>query len=377
VKRKRWLPPYVSVFTDRHGHQRFRYRRKGYEGGYFKAPFGSDEFRRELATFGRSKIDTAQQAVERALPGTINELVTRYFQSPSRLGPGEATQAKIRAILSRFRSDHGHRLVADVQFEHIEAILEKAKAKRLEGKRTVGGIEAARKLRKELVRLFDFAIKIRLRKDNPVVQSERVRVPAGERSTGFHTWTEEEIAQYYERHPIGTRARLAMDLMLWTGQRRGDAILLGPSKLVDGGVLLRQQKGGKALWLPIAPQLLRSIVAVPRVEGQETYLATALGKPYQNSSFGNRFRKWCDEAGLHQCSAHGLRKAMMRRLAELHLGNQTLKAVSGHSRDEEVATYTRDVNQAAMAKQAIAMLSAWEEGTEKTEILRLKGPENV
>jgi hypothetical protein len=199
---KRWLPDYVTVFTDRHGRQRFRYRRKGFEGGYFKAAPGTEEFRRELKAFESGKIDSAQQAMARTLPGTIDELVTRYMAVPSRLGPTEATQRKIRAVLSNFRAAHAHRIVADVQFEHIEAIVEKAKAKRPseDGKRTIGGVEAARKLRKELVRLFDFSIAIRQRQSNPVRQAAKVKVAAGERSKGFHTWTEQEIAQYRAHH---------------------------------------------------------------------------------------------------------------------------------------------------------------------------------
>lgn len=367
---KRWLPQYVTMFTDRHGKPHFRYRRKGFEGGYFKAAPGTKEFLAEYKAFDTGKVDTVQQAIERAMPGTIDDLVTRYFAVPSRLGPTETTQAKVRSIISKFRGEHKARVVADVQFEHIDAIIEKAKVKRRsdDGKRMIGGVEAARKLRKELRRLFAYAKKLKMRSDNPVEDTETIKVAAGERSKGFHTWTEPEIAQFYERHPVGTKARLAMDLMLWTGQRRGDMIRFGSDKLVDGGIQFSQglqfsqAKGGKVLWLPLAPQLIASIVAVPRVEGQKTYLVHAYGEPFKNASFGNWFRDRCDEAGLPQCSAHGLRKAMMRRLAELHLGNQSLKSVSGHTRDEEVATYTRDVNQARMADHAIRLLSEWEQG---------------
>ena len=50
---------------------------------------------------------------------------------------------------------------------------------------------------------------------NPVLATRPYKVE----SDGFHTWTEDEIALFEERHPIGTKARLAFDLMLWTGQR--------------------------------------------------------------------------------------------------------------------------------------------------------------
>lgn len=362
-KRPRHLPDYVTSFTDRHGKVRLRYRRKGFEGGYFKAALGTEAFRVEYRGFDSGKVDTVQQAINRALPGTIDDLVTRYFSVPSRLGPTAATQSKIRAILSRFREEHGHRNVAGVQFEHLDAIVEKWKAKRPsdDGKRTLGGVEAGRKLRKELVRLFDYAIKLRMRPDNPVRQTERIKVAAGQRSKGFHTWSEAEIAQYRAYHKLGSRARLAMELMLWTGQRRIDAIRLGPDDVREGRIAVTQSKTGKDMRLPVAPQLLAAIVAMPPI-GEGPFLRSAHGRPMSNPTFGNWFRQRCNDAGLPQCSAHGLRKAMMRRLAELHMGNQSLKSVSGHSQDAEVATYTREVDQARMADHAIALLSEWERG---------------
>lgn len=228
------------------------------------------------------------------------------------------------------------------------------------GKRLEGGIEAARKLRKELVRLFEFAVKLRLRSDNPVDQAERVKVAAGERSTGFHTWTESEIVQYREYHRPGTKARLAMELMLWTGQRRGDAIRMGPKHIIAGRIKIRQGKGGKELLVAVAPQLLEAIVAMPAADGHLCFLVTEWGKPFSNAGFGNWFRDKCDAAGLPQCTSHGLRKAIMRRMAELGMSNQTLKSVSGHSRDNEVAEYTRAADQMRMADEAILQLGIWE-----------------
>lgn len=40
-----------------------------------------------------------------------------------------------------------------------------------------------------------------------------------------------------------------------------------------------------------------------------TYLVTAFGRPFTANGFGNKFRDWCNEAGLPHCAAHGLRKA--------------------------------------------------------------------
>lgn len=360
MTRARFLPQYVTGFVDRHGRTRLRFRRVGWRSGYFKAALGTEEFRAEYRAFMDAVPPLAVARLTPAAPGTLDDLVTRYLSVPARLGPTAATQAKVRAIISRFREGRGSRMVAAVTFEHIDAIVAKKRVKVEAGKRMEGGVEAARKLRKELVRLFDFAVKIGFRRDNPVAQSDRVKVAAGERSTGFYSWTEGDIAQYRDTHPLGSRARLAMELMLWTAQRRVDAIRMGPQDVHEGRMTVRQSKGGKHLEIAVAPQLLAAIVAVTPIPGQTRFLLTEYSKPFTNPGFGNWFRVQCDVAGLPQCTAHGLRKAAMRRLAQLHFSNQGLKALSGHSGDDEVATYTRAVDQERLASDAIRALAEWE-----------------
>jgi integrase len=362
LAKRRFLPEGVSSFEDRHGKLRYRFRLKGRPSGYFKSALGTEEFRAEYRAFmdaGETPI-----AVTPATPGSIADLVGRYFAVPTRLGPSAATQGKVRRIISAFKDEYGHLPVARVGFEHIEAIvgakLERKMVQTSRGLRPVGGPEAARKLRKELVRLFAFAVKLKMIGTNPAADAERVKVASSERSTGFHTWTEDEIARFRHHHKLGTRARLAMELMLWTGQRRIDAIRMGRQHIRDGRISVTQSKGGKALWIPVAPQLLQAIVAMPAANAQLCFLVTDFGKPFSNPGFGNWFRDQCDAAGLPQCTAHGLRKATMRRMAELGLAQQTLKSVSGHTRDEEVATYTRAADQKRMADDAISALSQWE-----------------
>jgi integrase len=355
--RKRHLPKYVTSFRDRHGKTRLRFRRKGYPSHYFVAPLGTEEFRTE---YRLCELSAPQPAGKCAAPGTIGDLVAQYFVPVTRLGPTPTTQAKVRAIIDNFRLEHGHRVVAEVKFNHIDAIIAAKREKVMKNGRMVGGDEAARKLRKELTRLFDFAIKLEMRTTNPVAQSDKVRVAPGKKSLGFHTWTEAEIAQYRSHHKVGSKARLAMELMLWTGQRRIDAIRMGRQHIKDGRIEFAQSKTGTGLKIPVAPQLLEAIVAMPADPNRPSFLVTEYGKPFSNAGFGNWFRAQCDAADLPQCTAHGLRKAVMRRMAELHMGNQSLKSVSGHKGDSEVATYTREVDQMAMADTAMAALSRWE-----------------
>lgn len=355
------FPEGVTAYKDRHGKLRLRFRLKGHDGGTFKHPFGTAAFEDEYNAFRGVGTITPQPRKSPYRKGSLGDLRAQYYNPITRLGPTETTQRKVRRIIDSFCDPYEDRMVADLTFAHIDAILAKAQVKRPQGNRMVGGVEAARKLRKELVRLFAFAVKIEMITRNPVLDSERIKVAPAARSKGFHTWSEDEIERYRQCHALGSAARLAMELMLWTDQRRVDAIHLGRQHIVDGRIKITQTKTGKDLWIAVAPQLLDAIEAMPvNLTSPMCFLLNDAGKPFTNAAFGNWFRERCDEADLNHCTAHGLRKATMRRMAELDMGNQTMKALSGHVKDDEVALYTAQANQKRMADAAIARLSRWE-----------------
>jgi integrase len=366
--RRRFLPKYVTSFPDRHGKERLRFRRKGFDAHYFRSALGTEEFREEYQRCLNPSVDRREEkAAIKAAKGSIDELIERYFAIPERLGPSAITQQKVTAVIEDFRRGRGHRSVATVRFEHLDAIIRRKREKSMRdtpaGPREVGGIHAARKLRKELIRLFAFAVKIKMIDHNPAEQSEKVRRPRGEAKGGFHSWTEEEIAQYRARWPIGTRERLAMELLLWTDQRRCDVVKMGKAQIKNGRIPVHQDKTGKDLWLPMAPQLLEAIIAMPPKETSPfCFLVTRFGRPFKKESFGNFFRDSCNAAGLPHCSAHGLRKATLRRMADLEMANTSMKSVSGQERDETLAEYIKGANQTKLADAAIERLSAWERG---------------
>ncbi|MBH0114205.1 tyrosine-type recombinase/integrase [Novosphingobium sp. YJ-S2-02] len=363
LRSNRFLPEYVSRFKDRHGKERLRFRRKGYPSQYFTAALGTEAFREEYRRFNSA--EAVAQAREDAhaantIPGSIGDLLRRYLAIPERLGPSATTQTKVRQILERFAQGREDRPVKAIRFEHIDAIIAKARIKTVDANgRKVGGIEAARKLRKELRRFFAFARKLGWLTTNPVDDTQQVRVAPGDQSTGFYTWSEDDIAIYRNRWALGTKQRLAMELMLWTDQRKVDAIHLGRQHVSGGKFVIRQSKTGKLLRLPIAPQLAAAIDAMPPSDAM-CFLVTEWGKPFSVKGFGGWFREQCDAAGLPKCTAHGLRKATMRRMAELEMPNKTMKSVSGHSKDDEVARYTAAANQERLAEGAISRLAEWE-----------------
>lgn len=340
---RRWLPKWVSEYRDRHGKPRYRFRRKGYSQYLFKNPPGTEAFRKEYyACLEGGAATKIAPGANRTSPGTFDDLINRYYRSPDFLGPSERTRQVYRGVIERWRPKYGSGKIRDLDTRHVEAMMAEMLPYRT----------AANMLRKRLRALMDFAIRQGLADKNPVLATKPYKVE----SSGFHTWTEEEIAKYELRHPKGTTARLAFDLMLWTGQRRGDARMLGPQHIKNKRLIITQEKTGATVSLPILPALAEAIMATP--SGGLVFLVSAHGKPYSRKGFGNKFRQWCDEAGLPNCTAHGLRKAAARRFAEAGCTNQQIKSWTGHTTDSEVARYTAAADQESLSDAAAKKLMA-------------------
>jgi integrase len=135
------------------------------------------------------------------------------------------------------------------------------------------------------------------------------------KSQGFQTWSEDHIAQFEVKHGIGTKARLALALLLYTGQRRGDVVRMGKQHVRNGILTIKQQKTGIEVAIPVHHKLHECLSVAQREH--LTFLVTDYGQPFTPAGFTNKFREWCREAGLPKgLSPHGLRNAMCRRVAE-------------------------------------------------------------
>jgi integrase len=213
---------------------------------------------------------------------------------------------------------------------------------------------AQRNLLRVLRVLLGFAVEQGLRADNPALGIKLKTIE----TDGYHSWTEDELRLYEERHPIGTKARLALDLLLYTAQRRTDVVQLGPPNVgvgEEGETRLRfkQSKTGSNMDIPIAEPLDATIAATNMV-GVKTFLVTDYGQPFTPAGFGGWFRDRCDEAGLPQCAAHGLRKAFLRRMAEAGCSEDYIASISGHKDMREIRKYVQAANKAKMATEGMA-----------------------
>jgi integrase len=326
-------PKFVQAFIDRNGKARFYFRRAGFKSLPLPGLPWSPKFMEayEAALSGQP----LQIGASRSQPGTVSAAISGYYHDQSFLTLAPSTQRPLRGILEHFRIEHGDKRIALLQRQHITTLLKSKKR------------FAARHWLKAIRALMKYAVEIGLRHDNP---AGGVKLPSL-KTDGYHAWTEAEIDQFQAHHRAGTRARLALTLLLHTGQRRSDVVRMGRQHVRDGVLHVRQQKTGTELAIPLH-SALAAVIAEMQAE-HLTLLTTQTGKPFSAAGFGNWFRDRCNDAGLPHCSAHGLRKAAARRLAEAGCTMHEIAAITGHASLSEVQRYTKAADQARLARAAM------------------------
>jgi len=335
------LPRYVQAWVDgRDGRAYYYLRRRGFPRVRLPGLPWSPSFMAayEAALAGpRTAIGGG-----RIKPGSVAAVVAEYLDSQQFFGSKSAgTQRMRRGILERFRAAYGERPFALLPAEWIEALLDTKPP------------HAARSWLVTLRSLCQFAVKRGWLRADPTANIKQRSI----KGDGYHTWTEDEIAQFEAHHPVGTKPRLALALLLYTAQRRGDIVKIGRQHIRDGVLTVKQEKTGVTLAIPVHPHLQAVFDATP---GEHlTFLITATGKPYGGNAFTEQFRNWCDAAGLpRRCKPHGLRKAACRRLAEAGCSANEIMAISGHATMKELVRYTKAADQARLARNAMARTTA-------------------
>ncbi|MBO6634855.1 MAG: tyrosine-type recombinase/integrase [Parvibaculum sp.] len=275
---------------------------------------------------------------------SLEWLVHHYCKSAEFSQLSSATQHSRRLILEDVCRRHGNEPYALLKPRHVLALRdEKSKTP-----------QAANNRLKALKQVFKHAVKYELLETNPT--EEVTKFPST--GSGHRSWTDAEIEQFEKRHPVGTKAHLALALLLYTAQRRSDVVLMGRQHIRDGWLTLTQQKdhvrNPVMLSIPVIPELRDVIEKSPT--GDPTFLVTGYGKPFTAAGFGNWFRDRCNEAGLRHCSAHGLRKAAATRLAEAGCSAQEIMAITGHRSLAQLQRYINTANQKTLAKAAMKRL---------------------
>ena len=268
-------PPYTNGFVDRHGKARWYFRRAGFKRVPLPGLPWSPEF---MAAYEQALAGQPLQiGGARTNPGTVRALAVSYFHSSDFRSLKLSSQAIYRGVIDRFCIQYGDNRVAGLKREHVVKLMAARAEKPV----------AANNLRKMLRAMMKHAVEIGLRADDPTRDVRAIRV----KSDGFHSWNDDEIAQFEKRHPSGTPARLALALLLYTGQRRSDVVRMGPQHICNGVLGVRQQKTGIELAIPVHSALAAVIAETPTYH--LTFLTNQFGRPFTAGYFGQWFREQC------------------------------------------------------------------------------------
>ena len=299
---------YVQSFGGYH-----YFRRRGWPRIPLPGVVGSTEFM-EAYQQALAATPVAIGVGKRSKPGSVSAAIAEFYLSQSFRALSVGTQAKWRAILERFRENHGHLPLASLPKEFVITLLDTMAP------------HAALNWLKVFRRFFRWCSERKLMRNDPTF-GIKLKKP-----------------------------RLALALGLYTAQRRGDVVRIGRQHIRDGVLTVRQQKTGATLAIPVHPDLAAIIAATP--VGHLTLLVTQTGKSYGGNDFTDQFRVWCDTAGLPaRCVFHGLRKAALTRLADAGCTAHEIAAISGHKTLSEVQRYTGAANQARLARAAMGRIA--------------------
>lgn len=328
---------YVKSYTDKTGVRRHYFRKKDHAGGPLPGKVGSDEFMQAYKDFMDS---TAPREGKKA--GTFGRIITDYYTTADYRNLKPNSKALYRSALEPLGKKYGHNSVTAITTERVISIVE-----------TIGerAPQMANLTRSVLLKVLSVA-----KKRKWIARKiEGDEVPTYKGGT-HHTWTAEELAAYEARWPLGTRERLAYALLLYTGQRGGDAARMTHREAMAGVFVVKQEKTGSDLILPIHPDLMAAIKAVP-AKGL-TIIGDKNGRPIKRRSLTLLMSKAIDAAELpDRCVPHGLRKAILTKLADMGASSKQMQAISGHKNLDELEGYIAQANQKKLAESAMKKLT--------------------
>ena len=337
--------PFVTEERLPSGAIRYRYRRGGVKVTLKGEP-GSREFLDQYTLLR----DGVPAPVSKATRGSVEWLVSVYLDDlERRVGNHLASPLTLKG--------HRHHLAKLIaEYGSKDANMPRSALVKLHDKMgaTPG---AADNMLKAVSALYKWAI----RRDyvtcaNPATGVQRIR----RKTDGFAPWTADDFAKYLDRHAPGTMARRALILAMATTARRGDLCVLGRQNEVQiGGRTWLRWKQSKAPHGLVEMPMSAALLAELHGSGNMTYLINAYGAPFSHAGFGNRFRKWCDEAGLTGKSVHGVRKGLSAILTGQGASTTEIDVLLGHEMgSQETKVYVRSAERQRLAEVVIERVDA-------------------
>lgn len=353
--------PYLSHYKDRHGTRRWRFRRKGANitiPGQPGEPKFEIAYQDALAGVSQPKKKVVQHP-NAARPKTFGAAWKIVMKSAEWKKHSQATRDKNETLANVFLKtqilDDDPTTWEDIKVEemkrrHLKAILAEHSDTPHKAKHILTAI------RKMITASMD---------EEWIEVDPSYKLNWRPEYVGWKAWTDEAMAKFENRWPIGSTPRLVYSLALWLGNRRGDVAGLrwdqrctkvvhldGEAKEIDG-FMLRQGKTGKELFLPITPILAEVLNATER-KG-DTVLVTAYGEPFSPKSLTGRMADWTNSAEIGKgFTLHGLRKTLGKMLAEGGASTRQIMDTLGHDDIAHAELYSREAEQARLAADGMS-----------------------
>lgn len=350
------MAKYVKTDRTRHGKIVYYFRRPGQKQIRLRAEPNSPEWHKQLAAAleGRPLPASEAQPEPRAARGSFAAIIAAFESSPEWLTAlAPKSRHALRPSLRYLKKRWAQYQVADVEPHNVASLLRGAATGK--GERTVEGYSTSshNAMLQTLNKVYAFAEReLTLdRRKRPTFGFEKM---ASDNPDGYHFWTDAEIEQFRRFWPVGSTARLALELLFETGARgRSDATRLGWKDREPDGVLRFKPKKTARKTGAIVPVDLNDprspflkpcldLVPPPQLARDLPFLLRKNGRPYNDDLFGRHFAKWAAEAGLPDCCrAHGIRKAFGKRAAMDGATPYEIGAMLGDRDPKAIEVYTR------------------------------------
>jgi integrase len=336
---------YLHRFRTRHGKFVWYVRQPGGNRVRIRGDYGTPEFNAayQAAIAGLP----VTQGKPRTAAGSLAWLWERYRETSVWAALSPATRRQRENILVKVLALSGHEPYTALKRGDLVAARD-ARAKTP---------AQARNFLDAMRGLFRWALDAEHIKIDPTAG---VKNPPKPKTGGFPEWTEDDVTAYQKRWPLGTKERVWLDMLLYTGPRRGDVFRLGRqhTKAVAGGgriITFKTEKGGEMVEvsIPMLPVLEATLAAGPC--GDLTFICGERGLPYTKESFGNAFSAAARKAGVKK-SAHGVRKIAATTAADNGATAHQLMAIFGWTTIQMAEHYTKEANRRRLARDAAHML---------------------
>lgn len=331
--------PHLHKQITRHG-KIIWYVRKGHgPRTRLRAKYGTEEFTAEYE--GALKgAPPAPKTGPRS--GSLSWLWDRYRETQGWAALALATRRQRENIMVHVLAKSGTEAADDIDASDIDAAVDDRRNTPAQARNFLDAVRG----------LFRWSKKAGHTRANP---TEGVENPKRKKGNGFPPWNEGDVARYYGRWPVGTRERVWLDMLLYTGPRRGDVCKLGRQhvRASSGGreIAFRTEKGGEMIevTIPLLPVLEATLAAGPC--GDLAFIIGDRGHPFTKESFGNAFSAAARKAGVFK-SAHGVRKIAATTAADNGATIHQLMAIFGWTTVDMPELYTREANRRRLGRES-------------------------